>query len=162
MHLGSQRRTRPGHAVGPRMGPDRPPAQQPSRAPGGEPVLEGRWLLLSEVAARFQLSIRTVQRLMDTSRQARLTPPWIRLGRMVRFQADRVDPWLIEVSAWQASKSGEGSSGSGGGPTPVGSERAPVPRAPLPKKSPSTSNTQRPSAATGSLKELARRLTSPT
>ena len=161
MRLGSPRWTRPGHAIGRRFAQARPPASEPP-APGSESVLAGHWLTIGEVAARAQVSVRTVQRLMETTRRAGLTAVWIKLGRMVRFQAGRVDPWLIEVSAWQASKSGEASSGSAGGPTPVGSERAPVPRASAPRKSPSTSNTQRPSAVTGSLKELARRLISPT
>lgn len=130
-------------------------APRPTSRPGA-----ACWLTLDEVAARTQLSLRTIERLMRLTRTAGLAAPWIKLGRAVRFEARRVDLWLYEVSAWRASKSAARDSGSAGGTPPGGS--APTAAEVAPPPTPSGAPSSRPGrkAATGTLKELAERLCS--
>lgn len=119
-----------------------------------------RYLTIDQVAERYQLSRRSMQRLMSKTLRASISAPWVRIGRTVRFDGDRVDPWMEDISKWQASKEGAAGIRSDGGRSPGSSNGANARPSRRRRASSLTSKPPSPMGTTGRLKSLAKLLTS--
>lgn len=151
----------------PRARPRQPrrvrPSASASASDDGDPDPAPRaWLTTAEVAERVAVSVSSIERLKAAAEARRIAnPPWTYLGRCLRWRASRVDDFIEEATKWRSSKAGGRASTSSVGETSTeNSGGGPAPRSLRRANSSSKSKPPAPSEKSGSLKALAKLLTS--
>lgn len=141
----------------------RPSASASAASDDGDPdPMPRAWLTTAEVAERVAVSVSTIERLKARAEARGIAhPPWTYLGRSLRWRASRVDDFIEEATKWHSSKhAGRASTSSVGATSTENSGGGPAPRSPRRANSSSKSRPPAPSEKSGSLKALAKLLTS--
>jgi len=115
------------------------PPRSKGAASDGESA--GRWLTMAQVAERFQVHRRTLERLMLDTHQARaagenIPIAWVGGGRqksLIRWNPRKVEPWFEAICGWRDTQ----------GATESASPPAPREHRPRKRREPPSDSTQR-------------------